>query len=257
MNKDIEAVKEFWNKKPCNIGHSTKPILTKEYFDEVEKKKYFVESHIADFTDFGQWGGKHVLEIGCGIGTTAINFARNGAVYTGVELSDVSLNATKERFKVYDQTGTFYLGNAEELSSFLPPKTYDLVYSFGVIHHSPHPEKIIAEIKKYIDKNSVVKIMLYARNSWKKIMIDEGLDQFEAQSGCPIANTYTRENVASLMDGFEIVKIDQTHIFPYQVDEYKQGKYVKQSWFASMPDNMFKALENRLGWHLLITAKLK
>lgn len=256
MNIDINGVKEFWDKGPCNINHSNKPIYTKEYFDEVEEKKFFVESHIIDFTKFSSWKNKNVLEIGCGIGTAAINFARNGSNYTAVELSNVSLDITKKRFGVYGLSGSFYCGNAEYLTNFLPIKTYDLIYSFGVIHHSPNPSKIIKNIRQYADENSVIKIMLYAKHSWKKIMIDNELDQYEAYAECPIATTYTYNDVVELLRGFKIIEFEQTHIFPYKINEYKQNKYVKQPWFENMPRNMFKALEKKLGWHLLITAKL-
>ena len=197
------------------------------------------------------------MEIGCGLGTVGINFPFNNADYTGVELSQESLEIAKQRFSLYDQPGQFYLGNAEELSSFVPVETYDLIYSFGVIHHSPHPEKIVSEIKKYMNENSVLKIMLYAKDSWKNYMIEAGLDQPEAQYGCPIANTYTKEDVVELLDGYEVVSIEQDHIFPYQVEPYKQGEYIKQPWFDTMPSEMFRVLEKNLGWHLLITAKLK
>jgi SAM-dependent methyltransferase len=251
----IDEVKAFWDKKPCNIGHSSKPLYSKEYFDEVEKKKFTAEPHILPFTDFPKWNGKKVLEIGCGIGTAAVNFVRNGAIYTGVELSDVSLAATKARFKIYGLHGTFYNGNAEELGDFLPEQKFDLIYSFGVIHHSPNPTYIIDELWQYMDENSILKIMLYAKNSWKNIMIEEGLDQFEAQSGCPIATTYTQTGVENLLDGYDIIDYKQTHIFPYRIDEYKKNIYVKQPWFEAMPPEVFSALEKRLGWHLLITAK--
>ena len=71
-----QQVHDYWNARPCNIRHSTKPVGTREYFDEVEARKYFVESHIPGFADFERWRGKKVLEIGCGIGTDTINFAR-------------------------------------------------------------------------------------------------------------------------------------------------------------------------------------
>ena len=257
MTVTIEEVKKFWNDRPCNIKHSSKEIGTKEYFNEVERKKFFVEPHILKFTEFPQWKNKKVLEVGCGLGTVGINFTLNGADYTGVELSKESLEIAKKRFEVYNQSGKFYLGNAEELSSFVHIETYDLIYSFGVIHHSPHPEKIISEIKKYMNENSVLKIMLYAKDSWKNYMIDAGLDQPEAQYGCPIANTYTKQDVVELLDGYEVLSIEQDHIFPYQVEPYKKGKYIKQPWFDAMPIGMFETLEKNLGWHLLITAKLK
>lgn len=257
MTITIEEVKKFWNDRPCNIKHSSKELGTIEYFDEVELKKFRAEPHIIKFTEFPQWKNKKVLEVGCGLGTVGINFALNSADYTGVELSKESLEIAKKRFEVYNQSGKFYLGNAEELSSFVHIETYDLIYSFGVIHHSPHPEKIISEIKKYMNENSVLKIMLYAKDSWKNYMIDAGLDQPEAQYGCPIANTYTKQDVVELLDGYEVLSIEQDHIFPYQIEPYKKGKYIKQPWFDAMPIGMFETLEKNLGWHLLITAKLK
>jgi SAM-dependent methyltransferase len=257
MKATIEEVKKFWNDRPCNIKHSSKEIGTKEYFNEVERKKFFVEPHILKFTEFPQWKNKKVLEVGCGLGTVGIQFSLNGADYTGVELSRESLEIAKKRFEVFEQTGKFYSGNAEELSSFVPVETYELIYSFGVIHHSPHPEKIVSEIKKYMNGNSVLKIMLYAKDSWKNYMIDAGLDQPEAQYGCPIANTYTKQDVVELLDGYEVLSIEQDHIFPYQIEPYKKGKYIKQPWFDAMPIGMFETLEKNLGWHLLITAKLK
>ena len=257
MTVTIEEVKKFWNDRPCNIKHSSKELGTIEYFDEVELKKFRAEPHILKFTEFPQWKNKKVLEVGCGLGTVGINFALNGADYTGVELSKESLEIAKKRFEVYNQSGKFYLGNAEELSSFVPIETYDLIYSFGVIHHSPHPEKIVSQIKKYMNENSVLKIMLYAKDSWKNYMIDAGLDQPEAQYGCPIANTYTKQDVVELLDEYEVLSIEQDHIFPYQVEPYKLGEYIKQPWFDIMPTEMFETLEKNLGWHLLITAKLK
>jgi len=256
MTATIEDVKKFWNTRPCNVRHSKKEIGTKEYFDEVERKRYTAEPHIPKFVDFESWSGKKVLEIGCGLATEGINFARNGADYSGTDLSAKSLNLAKKRFDVYNKEGNFYLGNSEELSSFVPVQTYDLIYSFGVIHHSPNPEKIISEIKKYMDENSALKIMLYASESWKNYMIEADLDQPEAQYGCPIANTYTKEEVKNLLSGFEILSIEQDHIFPYQIEPYKQGKFEKELWFDSMPDQMFNVLKKNLGWHLLITAKL-
>ena len=258
MKNTIKDVQDFWNTRPCNVRHSKKEVGTKEYFDEVEKKKFFVEPHIKSFSKFNEWNGKKVLEIGCGLDTAGINFARYGAEYTGVELSAESLELAKKRFEVYDQSGEFYEGNAEELSSFLPMEKYHLIYSWGVLHHTPHPDRAMAEIRRYLAKDGVFKLMLYSSDSWKNYMISIGLDQPEAQYGCPVAYTYTEEEIHELLDDhFDVVSIERDHIFPYQIEPYKKGEYVKQPWFEAMPQEMFDVLEKKIGWHLLITAKPK
>ena len=258
MTANITDVKNFWDSRPCNVKHSSKTIGSKEYFDEVEKKKFFVEPHIKSFSEFNLWNGKKVLEIGCGLATAGINFARYGADYTGVELSKETLELAKKRFEVYGVQGNFYEGNAENLSNFLPDEKYHLVYSWGVIHHTPHPEKVIQEVKKYLHKNGEFRVMLYASNSWKNYMIGAGLDQPEAQYGCPIAYTYTEDEIIELLgNDFIVTNMERDHIFPYQIEPYKKGEYVKQPWFENMPEEMFKILEKKLGWHILITAKLR
>jgi 2-polyprenyl-3-methyl-5-hydroxy-6-metoxy-1,4-benzoquinol methylase len=254
-NADIDAVRAYWDRRPCNIRHSNSLAGTRQYFDEVEARKYFVEPHIPGFAQFERWRGKRVLEIGCGIGTDATNFARAGADYTGVELSEVSLELTRKRFQVFGLNGTFHHCNAERLADVVEPN-YDLVYSFGVIHHTPDPRAVIKQARRVIRRDGELRIMLYARNSWKAIMIEAGFDQPEAQTGCPIANTYSREMVEELLAGqFSIITADQAHIFPYQIDKYVRHEYDLEPWFSAMPEAMFQILERRLGWHYLILAR--
>lgn len=258
MNQDktIDDVVDYWNRRPCNIRHSQAPVGTKDYFDQVEQRKYFVEPHVPGFAEFEKWKGKKVLEIGCGIGTDAVNFARAGADYTGVEVSQESLDLAKKRFDVYGLKGTFYLSNAETLTSSVLVQAYDLVYSFGVIHHTPFPEQVIEQVKRYLHPQSEFRLMLYAKNSWKDCMIEAGFDQPEAASGCPIAKTFTHEDVKELLNGFDILSLEQDHIFPYVVENYIRYEYVRQPWFQAMPDAMFRALERRFGWHTLIRCRL-
>lgn len=85
-------------------------------------------------------------------------------------------------------------------------------------------------------------------------MIDAGLDQPEAQSGCPIAFTYTHDEVRQLLAGFEVVSIEQDHIFPFVIEKYIKYEYEVAPWLASMPPEMFRALEKSLGWHTLVVA---
>ena len=170
----VEKVREYWNSRPCNIRHSMQPIGSKEYFDEVEARKYFVEPHIPLFAQFRRWKGKKVLEIGCGIGTDTINFAREGAEVTVVELSEKSIEVAQQRAEVFGLADRIRSSTAATRRSFrasCPIEPHDLVYSFGVIHHSPHPERILDEVTKYLMPGGTLKVMVYNRWSWKVIWI--------------------------------------------------------------------------------------
>lgn len=264
----IEQVRKFWNQQPCNIRHSPKSLCGRAYFDEVETRKYFVEPHIQGFAQFERWKGKKALEIGCGIGTDSINFARAGADLTVIDVSEESLRICKKRFEVYGLQARFYCGNAEELGSFLPANHYDLIYSFGVIHHTPHPEKVFTEVKKYCQPETEVRIMLYSKWSWKAFWIimtygkgalwkaHELIKTYsEAQTGCPVTYCYSFRNIRRLMKDYRIIKIRKEHIFPYKIDKYINYEYEKVWYYRWMPKAMFRWIESHLGWHTLIVAK--
>ena len=114
---------------------------------------------------------------------------------------------------------------------------------------------MVEQIAKVIKPGGELRVMVYARHSWKSAMIDAGFDQPEAQSGCPIAFVYSEEEARELLAGFEIESIRQDHIFPYVVEKYIKYEYEPQPWFRAMPEAMFKALEQHFGWHMLIKAR--
>jgi len=273
-NTSIQKVSEYWDSRPCNIRHSPKPVGTKEYSDEVEARKYFVEPHIPGFADFERWRGKKVLEIGCGIGTDTINFARHGARVTAVDLTEKSLAVAKQRVKVsgFEDTVQFYQANAEQLSDYVPVEKYDLVYSFGVIHHTPHPERVLQQIRKFVTPSSTIKIMVYNRWSWKVlwILFVYGKGQFwkidrliadysEAQTGCPVTYSYSRTTGRQWLEenGFRVTETMVDHIFPYSIPEYVKYQYKMVWYFRWLPRPLFRSLERMLGWHLCLTATPK
>jgi len=267
---EVSRVRDYWNAWPCNIRHSTAPIGTREYFDQVETRKYFVEYHIPRFAEFARWRGKKVLEIGCGIGTDTINFARAGAQVTAVDLSDKSMELARTRASVFGLGDRirFCPGNAEQLSTFVPVEPYDLIYSFGVIHHTPNPGALFQQLRPYARPGTTIKIMLYHRHSYKVawILLTEGRGRFwalpelvaknsEAQTGCPVTYTYTRHEGRQLLEhyGFRVTDVRVEHIFPYRIPDYVQHRYVREWYFRWMPRPLFTFLERFFGWHLLLT----
>lgn len=268
----IEKVKRFWDSRPCNIRHSNAPLGTKKYFDEVAARRYFVEAHIPVFADFPRWHDKKVLEVGCGIGTDTVQFTRAGAQVTAVDLSPRSLEIATHQFDVYGLNGSFFCANAEELSNAVPVAPYDLIYSFGVIHHTPNPERVIEEIKKYCHPETELRLMLYAKWSWKLLWIITkfGRGRFwqwrkllahysEAQEGSPVTYAYSGREVRKILDrhGFKAVSLKKTFIFPYEIASYRKYQYKKVWYFRYWPQWLFQKLESLLGWHLLIVAKPK
>jgi len=254
-SSDISRVYDFWNNRPCNIRHSDKEVGTRSYFEEVSKRKYFVEPHILPFADFSKYNGKNVLEVGCGIGTAAQSFAENGAIYSGMDLSDYSIELAQKRFDIFQLAGNFVVDDIETPKTPILNTQYDLVYSFGVLHHTPDAAKAIRNIYNCLKPGGEFKLMMYARNSYKYYQICSGMDQYEAQSGVPIANVYTNEEIHTLLHDFEDIHIWQTHIFPWQIDEYKKYQYVKTPFFQKMSADEFTMMERILGWHLCITCK--
>jgi SAM-dependent methyltransferase len=268
----IDRVREYWNRRPCNLRHSPEPVGTRAYFDQVEARKYLVEPHIPVFAEFGRWAGKRVLEVGCGLGTDTMNFARAGAHVTAVDLSSASLALARQRAELFGLQDriTFVEANAERLSEFVEPAHYDLVYSFGVIHHTPHPERALDQIRRYFTgPRTTLKLMVYYRWSWKvfAIVLKEAHGAFwrldevvarnsEAQTGCPVTYTYTKTSLRRWLEstGYAVDDVFVDHIFPYRVADYVQYRYVKGFPFNALPAGVSRQLERRLGWHLCVTA---
>jgi ubiquinone/menaquinone biosynthesis C-methylase UbiE len=143
----------------------SKATERRRYFEEISRKRFSGrEWHIPTIAQFNAFHGKDVMEIGCGIGTDGIEFAKQGANYIGVDLTPNSVELTRERFNVFGIPGRFVVANAEA-GLPLPEASVDHIYSFGVIHHSPAPEKIVNQMYRVLRKGGTFTVMLYNRTS--------------------------------------------------------------------------------------------
>lgn len=253
-------IEKYWDKRPCNLRHSKKKLYSKSFFKEIQKKRYFVESHIYKFANFKKYKNKNVLEIGCGIGTDACEFIKNNSKYYGVDCSKKSLEIAKKRINVLNlekYNPIFFHLNAENLSQIQKLNIkFDLIYSFGVIHHSTNMKKCFDEIYKLANKKTEIKIMLYAKNSYKNFLVDITPYRYEAQVNCPVINKIDYFDLKKLINKkFKILKLEQNFIFPYKINYYKKNVYKKINYFKVMPKKIFNALEKNIGEHMLITLK--
>jgi SAM-dependent methyltransferase len=270
-NASIQDVYTFWNNRPCNVRHSSKSQDDVEFYDEVAKKRYRAEPHILAFLSPESWKGKRVLELGCGMGTDAIQFAKAGAEVVCVDLTENSLNLCKKNFATHALEADFYQGNIEELDTFLPEKyrgTFDLIYSFGVIHHTPSPKKVFEKLPMFLAENGEVRCMLYSRFSYKLFWLMNEYDTWEmskadsiiqtyseAQSGCPVTYTYTFDEVRELVSpSLKVDSIWKDHIFIWNIEKYKQHIFEPDKPFVNVSPEYLAKMKKELGWHTLFIA---
>lgn len=249
----LEEVRVFWDRQPCNVKHGLSCQGSPTYFDEVRRRRYKVEPHIAALAEFDLWDGKTVLDLGCGIGTDAVQFALGGAEVTGMDISPRSLRLARQNALASSVDVQFIEGNIENVCEFVVP--FDLVYSFGAIHHTPNPERVIAALRRCMKPGAELRIMLYAKWSWKNLMVRLGFARREAQADCPVAYRYTAKAVRHLLAGFDVTDIVKAHHFTFSIPEYRRGEYrevLPWRWLPAVAKRLFARV---LGTQLLVIAR--
>src|SRR5918912_596483 len=136
-----ERVRAFWQQNPCGTKFTEAEMGTRAFYERVEEHRYAKEWHIPAAARFDEARGLRVLEIGCGLGTDGAQFARAGAVYTGVDLTDAAVELARKRFELDNLPGCFRTADAENLD--FADQSYDLVYSQGGLHHPPEPARAV------------------------------------------------------------------------------------------------------------------
>lgn len=157
-------VQEFWEDEPCGSVHAEAPEGTPEYFAQVEQRRNELEPFIPRFAEFESSRGMRLLEIGVGLGTDLIRFARAGAQVTGVDLTEHAVELVRRRLALEGLEGEVRVADAETLP--FDDASFDRVYSWGVLHHTPRTEQAVQEALRVLRPDGEICVMLYSRHSW-------------------------------------------------------------------------------------------
>lgn len=258
--------REQWGQDPCGAVYDREHELgTREFFDEVERYRYKEYAPwMPRVMEFEKFRDQRLLEIGCGMGTDLLQFARGGAYCTGIDLTPRSVEITRHRFKLYGADADFMLSDGEHLP--FQSESFDLVYSNGVLHHTPNTAGSIREVHRVLRPGGVAKIMLYHRHSlnyWIEIVLRRGVlgleflrgrsaedimsrvIEFSDHDARPLVKVYSRKQVRELFKMFKEVRVE--------VEQLMRAELRFLSPLVS--DSMFDRLCQSIGWNVIITAK--
>jgi len=258
--------REQWGQDPCGAVYDREHELgTLAFFDEVERYRYKEYAPwMPRVMEFEKFRGARLLEVGCGMGTDLLQFARGGAHCTGIDLTPRSIEITRHRFKLYGADGDFMISDGEHLP--FQSESFEVVYSNGVLHHTPDTAESIREVHRVLRPGGVAKIMLYHRNSlnyWFEIVLRRGVlgleflrgrtaeeimsrvIEFSDHDARPLVKVYSRKQVRELFRMFKDVRVE--------VEQLMRSELRFLSPLVS--DSLFDRLCKSIGWNVIITAK--
>jgi ubiquinone/menaquinone biosynthesis C-methylase UbiE len=167
MEHTVKVVQDYWDRHVCGTDITTCQKYTKEYFERIEDYRYSTEPEIHSFAQFTRYHGKLILEVGVGAGTDFLQWVRAGALANGIDLTREAVDHTKKRLSIYNFNNLncwdVQQGNVEDL--LYSDNLFDLVYSWGVIHHTPNMERALSELVRVLRYNGELKLMIYNRHS--------------------------------------------------------------------------------------------
>jgi len=161
-------VHDFWNEASCgeNLYLST---TDKEGYVAQSTERYRLEPFILTFADFESAKDKKVLEIGVGLGADHQRFAEAAADLHGIDLTERAVEHTAQRLKLFGLSSRLAVGDAENLA--FDNESFDWVYSWGVLHHSPDTPRAIQEVFRVLKRGGVAKVMIYHKWSMVGVML--------------------------------------------------------------------------------------
>ncbi|HBB86433.1 MAG TPA: hypothetical protein DC047_02325 [Blastocatellia bacterium] len=164
MNPLKTEVRQFWERIPCGAADANQAEEgSLAFFEEVEKQRYTGDDFMAEVAGFDRWQGKKILEVGCGLGADLRQFARGGAEVYAIDLTEKAAGLARKRLGLYGFKGNISISDSETLP--FKSDSFDLVYSWGVIHHTPDTAAAAKEILRVCKPGGQVMVMLYHRRS--------------------------------------------------------------------------------------------
>jgi len=255
IRKEKESVRQYWDDTPCGTGNIAYPEGSLEYFEAITENRNELEPFIAEYAQFDKWAGKKILEVGCGAGSDLLRFARAGAQTVGIDLSPKSAFLAKSRLHTYNCQGDVLVADAENLP--FKGNEFELIYSWGVLHHTPNPERAIHEIYQVLKPGGEICIMLYHRHSlvaWQLYLLFGLLafnpfrslkDILANHHESPGTKAYTEAEVRQMFSAFQGLKIN-IRLTPYDL-RYKRDRYLPR-WVG-------KLIPQHFGWFIVIRGR--
>src|SRR5260221_7918375 len=217
MKPTVDTVRDFWQAHINNEYYTDAERASDSYFDEIERHRYATHYHLPELFASMDGAGRTLLEIGCGIGVDSIQLAERGFTVTAVDLTENALAVAKQFASRRDISVDFRLGNAEGLD--FPDQSFDAVYSFGVLHHTPDIERSVAEVHRVLRPGGTAQVMLYHRDSLVNLVHRVLRLPYESPTDrkdhCPVVYTFSRGGVRRLFREFSSVEVHVEYPFTY------------------------------------------
>ena len=209
-----DRVRDFWQAHPCGTKFADAQPGSRIFYEIIEKHRYEKEWHIPEAAGFAQAKNLKVLEIECGLGTDGAQFAKAGADYTGIDLTQAAVDLTRRRFELFNLPGTFRVADAERLD--FPDNSFDIVYSHGVLHHTPDTPGAVREVRRVLRPGGRAEIMLYHRNSYNyrvniSILRRAGINLLRWDAGIAVVRLFTGEPEDSLREHARRLRSERTY----------------------------------------------
>lgn len=244
MDNQLNDVKRFWTENLNGLKFLSSFPQSADEFWAASDSRYKFHYHLPPLFDrvTKLKPDSKLLEIGCGMGDDSAQWALRGMQVTSVDLTEPAIECTKQRFEKCGLTGNIILGNGEKLD--FPDTTFDVVYSFGVLHHSPDTPKTIKEVFRVLKPGGLALIMLYNRKSlnyWIHRILHYPFDG-SREDPCPVEHTYTKEDILEMFSDFSECRINIDYLCG-------TGYGVVNK---IIPKILHRFLGARVGWHLMI-----